>query len=41
MNRIILNEANEIMRYCKILGISFRKSDGKVVEEICDVIEGH
>lgn len=38
---IILNEAREIMGDCKRLSLSFRESDAKVIEDVCDLIKGN
>lgn len=38
-NKIILNESNEIVNDCKILSISFRKSNDEVIDAACDMIK--
>lgn len=39
-NRIILTEADEMVDDCRYVDMSFRESDGMVVEEMCDLISG-
>lgn len=38
MNRIVMNEAKEIVNDCIILGVSFKELDAKVIDKVCDLV---
>lgn len=40
MNKIVLNVVNVMVNRCNVLSISFRESDDRVIDEMCEVIKG-
>lgn len=40
INRVILNEVNELVEDYNVLGFTFRESNDEVMEGVCDLIRG-
>lgn len=40
MNKIFLSKAYDIVNDCKALGLTFMQSDSKVIDVVCDMLEG-
>lgn len=39
-NKLIIEEANDFLRDCTTLGVSFSKSDANAINAICDIFKG-
>lgn len=40
MNSVFLNETNEIVNKCNMLGIFFRKDEERVFDDMCELVKG-